>query len=698
MKVNRRSRSGGSERDEAALPGGRLTTNTGTPITDNQNTLRAGPRGPSLLEDHAFREKITAFDHERIPERVVHARGSGAHGVFRVYESLERYTTAKFLTDPTVETPVFVRFSTVNGSRGSADTVRDARGFATRFYTPDGNFDLVGNNIPVFFIQDAIKFPDLVHAFKPEPNHEMPQASTAHNSFWDFISFTPESMHMILWIMSDRALPRSYRMMEGFGVHTFRLINAQGVSTFVKFHWKPLLGVHSLVWDEAQKLAGKDPDFNRRDLWEAIETGNFPQFELGLQLLGEGEVDRLGPNVDVLDATKIWPEDLVPVQRVGRMTLNRNPENFFAETEQSAFHLGHIVPGIDFTNDPLLQGRLFSYLDTQINRFGTPNFSQLPINQPKMAAIRNYNQDGFMRYANPPGVANYEPGSRGVRHTEAAPGEGFVSYPEEMQGRKQRVRAESFGDHFTQARLFWNSMSAPEKEHIVEAFRFELGKVTLQPVQERMLQHIANVDAQLAELVAAGLGLPAPAPTVVNEHTDTTTGLSQLEGLPAPVAGRMVAILAADGVNVAELMQMARALDKAGIKCELIAPHGGFLKGNNGTEPLQVDKTLLTADSILYDAVYVPGGADSASILKNDGEALHFIQEAYKHCKAICATREGSIVVQAAGLPRLQDPSEDPALLIAPKVAGMSAVAEQFLTALSLHRNFMRVGKKMVAA
>jgi catalase len=654
MKVNRRARDKDNQKEESPIEGGRMTTNTGMPVSDNQNTLSAGVRGPSLIEDHAFREKMTQFDHERIPERVVHARGSAAHGVFRVYDaSLERYTMARFLTDPSLETPVFVRFSTVVGFRGSADTVRDVRGFATRFYTPDGNYDLVGNNMPVFFIQDAMKFPDLVHALKPGPHHEMPQASAAHNGAWDFISLTPESMHMIMWVMSDRALPRSYAMMEGFGVHTFRLVNADGQSTFCKFFWKPALGVHSLVWDETQKIAGKDPDFNRRDLWEAIEMGNFPEYELGLQLLAENEVGRLGPNVDILDPTKIWPEDVVPVQRVGRMVLNRNPENFFEETEQAAYHPGHLVPGIDLTNDPLLQGRMFSYLDTQLNRFGTPNFSQLPINRPQKGEVRNFNQDGFMRYSNPRGVANYEPNSRGVQYHESSREEGgFVSYPEEMSGPKIRARAESFGDHFTQARLFWNSMSTPEKEHIVEAFRFELGKVTLQPVKERMLQLIANVDAQLAELVANALGLPAPKPDIVNDHSRRAPGLSQMEGLPAPVKGRMVAVLAAEGVNLQELSQMARALEKEGVEAEIVAPHGGYLKGNNGGEPVQVDKTFLTADSVLFDAVWIPGGADSVEALRMNGEALHFVREAYKHCKPVCATREGVRLLEAAGRQR----------------------------------------------
>ncbi|MEO6208092.1 MAG: catalase, partial [Candidatus Limnocylindrales bacterium] len=443
--------------------GTRLTTNQGVAISDDQNTLKAGDRGPSLLEDFHFREKITHFDHERIPERIVHARGAGAHGVFRVYESLERYTSAGFLTDPRRETPVFVRFSTVAGSRGSTDLARDVRGFAVKFYTEEGNFDLVGNNMPVFFIQDAIKFPDLIHAVKPEPHNEIPQAASAHDTFWDFISLMPESMHMVMWVMSDRAIPRSLRMMEGFGVHTFRLVDARGISRFVKFHWKPLLGVHSVAWDEAQQISGKDPDFHRRDLWEAIEGGDFPEWELGLQIVEEKDEFAFG--FDLLDPTKLIPEELVPVQRVGRLTLNRNPDNFFAETEQVAMHIGNVVPGIDFSNDPLLQGRLFSYTDTQLIRLGGPNFHEIPINRP-IAPAHNNQRDGHMRQDIDRGRVSYSPNSLGGDAPEqvAAAAGGFVTVPEPTVGIKIRARGSSFFDHYSQARMFFLSQSQPERQ------------------------------------------------------------------------------------------------------------------------------------------------------------------------------------------------------------------------------------------
>ncbi|MEJ7697210.1 MAG: catalase [Candidatus Limnocylindrales bacterium] len=456
--------------------GATLTTNQGVPINDDQDTLKAGPRGPSLLEDFHFREKITHFDHERIPERVVHARGSAAHGVFRVYESLDRYTRAGFLTDVARETPVFVRFSTVAGSRGSTDLARDVRGFAVKFYTEEGNLDLVGNNMPVFFIQDALKFPDLIHAVKPEPHNEIPQAASAHDTFWDFISLMPESMHMIMWVMSDRAIPRSFRMMEGFGVHTFRLVDAKGTSRFVKFHWKPLLGVHSVAWDEAQKISGKDADFLRRDLWEAIEGGDFPEWELGLQIVEEKDEFAFG--FDLLDPTKLIPEELVPVQRVGKMTLNRNPDNFFAETEQVAFHIGNVVPGIDFSNDPLLQGRLFSYTDTQLIRLGGPNFHEIPINRP-IAPMHNNQRDGHMRQQIDRGQVSYQPNSLGDNDPAQAPraAGGYVTYPQATEGTKVRARGESFFDHYSQARMFFRSQSQPEQQHLIKALRFELGKV-----------------------------------------------------------------------------------------------------------------------------------------------------------------------------------------------------------------------------
>src|SRR4026208_799631 len=487
-----------------------LTSDQGVRINDNQNSLKGGARGPSLLEDFQLREKITHFDHERIPERVVHARGSAAHGYFQVYESMAHYTKAGFLQDPAVKTPVFVRFSTVAGSRGSSDLARDVRGFAVKFYTQEGNYDIVGNNIPVFFIQDAIKFPDLVHAVKPEPHNEIPQAASAHDTFWDFISLMPESMHMIMWVMSDRAIPRSYRMMEGFGIHTFRFVNDKGKSRFVKFHWKPLLGLHSVAWDEATKISGKDPDFHRRDLWEAIENGDFPEYEFGVQIVEEK--DEHAFDFDLLDPTKVIPEEIVPLRRIGKMTLNRNPNNFFAETEQVAFHLGNIVPGIDFTNDPLLQGRLFSYLDTQLIRLGGPNFHEIPINRP-IAPLHNNQRDGYMRQTVNKGQTSYEPNSLkgGCLFQAGMDMSGFASYAERIDARKIRQSRPSFHDHFSQATLFFKSQSEIEQNHIIKALRFELGKVETVPIRERMLFLVAQVDKKLANKVAEGLGASIPA-------------------------------------------------------------------------------------------------------------------------------------------------------------------------------------------
>jgi len=653
-----------------------LTSNQGVPISDDQNTLRVGPRGPALMEDFHFREKMTHFDHERIPERVVHARGTGVHGFFQVYKSLEQYTRAKVFQDPSVKTPVFVRFSTVNGSRGSTDLARDARGFATKFYTQEGVWDLVGNNIPVFFIQDAIKFPDLVHAFKPEPHNEIPQAATAHDNFWDFISLTPESMHMIMWTMSDRAIPRSLRMMQGFGIHTFRLVNAQGKSTFVKFHWTPVLGVHSVVWDEAQKISGKDPDFHRRDLWESIEMGNPVEFELGMQLFDDATAAKF--NFDHLDATKIIPEDILPVQPVGKMTLNRNPDNFFAETEQAAFHTAHVVPGIDFSDDPLLQGRNFSYLDTQINRFGTPNFAQLPINQPK-SPVNNYQQDGFMRYANRPGRVNYEPNSLGGNAKEATAAQGgYVSYPEPLNATKVRARSESFNDYFTQSTMFYNSMSDVEKQHITQALQFELGKVTVKDVQQRMVNLLANVDTKLASDVGAALGL-TPAKGQVNANAGKAKKLSQLEFIPGTAKGRKIAILTNDGANAADITQMQDALKNAGATSEVIAPHLGTLQNTSGGQ-VQINQRLMDVASVLYDAVYIPGGADAINAMKTNGDYIHFVQEAFKHYKAIAGAGEASTLLDAA----LSQKGAAAAGVFTGQNA--SAVADNFIKAVGQHR------------
>jgi len=642
-----------------------LTTNQGVKINDDQNSLKAGDRGATLLEDFILREKITHFDHERIPERIVHARGSAAHGVFQVYESMAKYTKAGFLNHPERQTPVFVRFSTVAGSRGSSDLARDVRGFAVKFYTEEGNFDLVGNNIPVFFIQDAIKFPDLIHAVKPEPDNEMPQAASAHDTFWDFISLMPESAHMIMWVMSDRAIPRSYRMMEGFGVHTFRFINENGEAHFVKFHWKPLLGVHSVAWDEAQNISGKDPDYHRRDLWEAIESGNFPEYELGVQIVPEKDEHKF--EFDLLDPTKLIPEEIVPVQRIGKLTLNRNPDNFFTETEQAAFHVGHVVPGIDFTNDPLLQGRLFSYTDTQLIRLGGPNFHEIPINRP-VAPIHNNQRDGFMRQTINKGKSSYNPNTTGGGcpfQAKAMEG-GFSSFTERIDAKKIRERSQSFLDHFSQARLFFNSQSEPEKNHIVDALRFELGKVEMPSIRERMLYLLSRIDKGLANEVAYGLGLSVPKeiegtlnqsiPADANpERYESVNKKSSLErSAPLSMANtvkdsirtRKVAILAADGVNENSLTKIQKELTTEGAVVEVIAPRLGFISGEKNT-PIEIKKSFLTAASVFYDAVYVPGGTNSVATLEAEADAIHFLNEAFKHCKPIAADEGARQVLEA---------------------------------------------------
>ena len=679
-----------------------LTTDQGLRISDDQNSLKATPRGPSLLEDFILREKITHFDHERIPERVVHARGTAAHGYFQVYKPLARYTRAAFLQDPSAKTPVFVRFSTVAGSRGSTDLARDVRGFAVKFYTEEGTFDLVGNNIPVFFIQDAVKFPDLIHAVKPEPHNEIPQAASAHDTFWDFISLMPESMHMIMWVMSDRAIPRSFRMMEGFGVHTFRLVDAKGAARFVKFHWKPKLGVHSVLWDEALKISGKDPDFHRRDLWEAIDSGAFPEWELGLQVIDERDEDSFG--FDLLDPTKLVPEELVPVERVGRLVLDRNPDNFFAETEQVAFHPGHVVPGIDFTDDPLLQGRLFSYTDTQLLRLGGPNFHEIPINRP-IGPLHNNQRDGHMRQAIDPGRVAYHPNSLGggcpMQAGRAAAG--FASYAASLDGRKVRARGEKFFDHFSQATLFWNSQSAPERQHIVQALRFELGKVGTPAVRERMLAMLAQVDRGLAGLVAEGLGLAVPAkidglvnhsvpadadpkkfqPVRLPQKVGQSAALSMANTVKDSAATRKVAILAADGVEAVAVASMRQALVGAGAVPRVVAPHGGALEGEGGDVP--VDFTLLTVGSVLFDAVFVPGGARSTDALAADGAAVLFVREAYKHCKAIAASGTGLTVLEAAGVPAAD---------VVTRREGVNAeLTGAFVKAIARHRDWQREAK-----
>ncbi|MEX0762935.1 MAG: catalase [Dehalococcoidia bacterium] len=675
--------------------GQRLTTNQGVPVSHTDDSLKAGERGPTLMEDFHFREKLTHFDHERIPERVVHARGSGAHGYFQVYEPLTDLTSAKFLQDPSVQTPVFVRFSTVVGFRGSADTVRDVRGFATKFYTPDGNFDLVGNNIPIFFIQDAIKFPDLVHAIKPEPHNEMPQASAAHDTFWDFASLTPEIMHMIMWVLSDRALPRSYAMMQGFGVHTFRFVNEQGKARFVKFHWTPLLGVHSLVWDESQKLAGKDPDFNRRDLWDMIERGDYPEYELGVQIVEEEDEHKF--DFDLLDATKIIPEEEVPVRPIGKMTLNRNPDNFFAETEQVAFHIGHVVQGIDFTNDPLLQGRLFSYLDTQLIRLGGPNFAELPINR-SLAEVHNNQRDGYNRQTINRGRAAYHPNSIDGGYPTPTPGSegGYVHYAEKVEGNKIRDRAESFRDFFSQATLFWNSMSGPEKQHIVDAAHFELGKVEDMAVRERMVDLFNNVDHELAKQVAAGIGVAPPEREVTPNHGRSSPALSMENTAKDSIKGRKVAALLADGFDAPQLEGLRAALTGAGAQVEVVSKLGGMVRGGNGQE-VPVDKISVTADSIMYDAVFIPGGQESVDALKMQGDALHFVNEAFKHHKPIGATGEGIDLLTAAQVGDVQlagkgssGVTDADGVVTARDPVDIGDAAAQFISAIAQHRHWQR--------
>jgi len=637
----------------AQEPGDTLTTNQGLRISDNQNSLRAGARGPTLLEDHILREKIMHFDHERIPERVVHARGAGAHGVFEVYKSMAKFTKAGFLQDPAVKTPVFVRFSTVAGSRGSADTARDVRGFSVRFYTQEGNFDLVGNNIPVFFVQDAIKFPDLIHSVKPEPHNEIPQASSAHDTFWDFISMVPETTHTIMWAMSDRGIPRSFQMMEGFGVHTFRFVDETGKASFVKFHWKPVLGVHSLVWDEAVKLAGKDADFHRRDLWEAIDKGQYPEWEFGVQIVPEEDEHKF--DFDLLDATKLIPESLVPVKLIGKLTLNRNTDNYFAETEQIAFHPGHLVPGIDFSNDPLLQGRLFSYSDTQLSRLGSANFHEIPINRP-IAPVDNNQRDGHMRQTIVKGRVSYEPNTLGGGCPMQRPWEegGFVSHAEPMEGAKQRVRSPSFADHFSQPALFWRSQTKWEQDHIAAAFCFELAKVGVPAVRERMVATLTQVDGVLAKRVADGLGMPVPPPPNAENVPRTNKpeidrALSMANTRISSIVGRSVAVLIAQNVDKKSVDAVCKALASAGATAKLIAPGLGSITCGEG-ESLDADHSLPTVGSVLFDAVFVPGGKKSVDALCADANAVLFVKEAYKHGKAIAASEDGARLIAKAAL------------------------------------------------
>ena len=672
-----------------------LTTNQGVPIAENQNSLKAGLRGPTLLEDFILREKITHFDHERIPERIVHARGSAAHGYFECYQPLTEYTRASIFAAAGKQTPVFVRFSTVIGERGSTDTARDVRGFAVKFYTDEGNWDLVGNNIPIFFIQDAMKFPDLIHAAKPEPHFQMPQAATAHDTFWDFVSLMPESTAMLMWAMSDRAIPRSYRTMQGFGVHTFRLVDEAGHSTFVKFHWSPAAGTHSLVWDEAMKISGADPDFHRRDLWEAIEAGAYPEYELGMQLFTEEQAD--GFSFDVLDATKIVPEEIVPIVPVGRMVLNRNPDYFFAETEQVAFCTAHVVPGIDFTNDPLLAGRIHSYVDTQISRLGGPNFHEIPINAP-VAEVHNNQRDGMHRQAINRGRVAYEPNSLAGGCPFQAGAAGFVSFPQrsEPEDHKVRGKPERFADHYTQATLFWNSQTDIEKMHIVNAFRFELSRVQTPAVRQRMVSGLIHVAPELAAAVAAGLGIremPAPMPkaleAAVSPEVTTSPALS-LFTRPGDgsIRTRRVAVLVADGFDSAPVDALVARLTAEGAVPRFVGPRLGAVSSASGSA-VEIDLPLPAASSVLFDATVIAGGAAAAQALSADGRALEFVKDSYRHCKAITVLGEGQRLLEAAGIPPvLPDGQPDPGLVF--EVKGAKALADAVVAAIARHRHFER--------
>ena len=615
-----------------------LTTQQGVRVADDQNSLKVGTRGPTVLEDFHFREKIFHFDHERIPERVVHARGFGAHGFFENYEPLPEISRADLFQRAGEKTPAFVRFSTVAGNKGSPDLARDVRGFAVKLYTREGNWDIVGNNIPVFFIQDAIKFPDLIHAAKQEPDRGFPQAQTAHDNFWDFISLMPESIHMAMWIMSDRAIPRSFRFMEGFGVHTFRLVTARGKSTFVKFHWKPKLGMQSVVWNEAVKINGADPDFHRRDMWNAIHSGQFPEWELGLQLFDQKFADEFP--FDVLDATKIIPEELIPIRKVGRLVLDRCVDNFFAETEQVAFCTNNIVPGVDFSNDPLLQGRNFSYLDTQLSRLGSPNFTNLPINAPK-CPFATLQQDGHMALVNPKTRANYEPNS--WPDEEGGPREnpetGFHSFAAEEEGPKVRSRSESFADHYSQARQFYISQTPIEQTHIAAAFTFELSKVERPEIRSRLVSHLMNVDDRLAEKVAHGLGLnkmPGPAPAAKPTQTDLkpSKALSIVANCRETLEGRKVGMLVTDGVDAELVNALKKAIDEQGATFEFVAPTIAGVKASDGSM-IPANQKIDGGPSVLYDAVAVLVSAEGVQTLAKEPAARDFVADAFAHSKFV---------------------------------------------------------------
>lgn len=682
---------GDLDRVRSDSAGQTLTTNQGVAVGDNQSSLKIGLRGPTAMEDFILREKLTHFDHERIPERVVHARGSAAHGYFENYQPLSKYTKATPFNEAGKQTPVFVRFSTVAGERGSSDTARDVRGFAVKFYTDSGNWDLVGNNIPVFFIQDAMKFPDLVHAVKPEPHHAMPQASSAHDTYWDFVSLMPESTHMLLWQMSDRAIPRSYRTMQGFGVHTFRLINENNESVFCKFHWTPVAGTHSLAWDEAVKISGADPDFHRRDLWEAIEAGAYPEWELGLQIFTEAEADKF--DFDVLDATKLIPVELVPLVAVGKLVLNRNPDNFFAETEQVAFCTAHIIPGIDFTNDPLLQGRIHSYLDTQISRLGGVNFHEIPINAP-LEEVHNNQRDGMHRQNIPRGRVAYEPNSLGGGCPFQAGMQGFTSFPEPVAEDKVRGKPEKFADHYSQATLFWISQSEIEKQHIINAFRFELTRIQVPAIRERVVSLLVNVDETLAQEVADGLGidLPAAAPLASDISfpvLDASPGLSEtFYPGDGTIKTKRVAILAAHGVNGANVNALYDGILAQGGVPRILSTKLGKLETAEG-KTINVEATLETMPGVLFDGMVIAEGEQSVANLALNAHTCEFLQNQYRHCKPILVPNTARSLLQKAGIEEvLSDGNPDPSLFIADDDAYDNI--EAFITALGKPRDHSR--------
>ena len=649
-----REGNGGETHQTATEPAERITTNHGVPVSDNQNSLKAGPRGPSLLEDFVLREKIQHFDHERIPERIVHARGSAAHGYFELTKSLKKYTRAKILTEVGKRTELFTRFSTVAGGAGSVDTPRDVRGFAVKFYTSEGNWDLVGNNIPVFFIQDAIKFPDLIHAVKMEADRGYPQAASAHDTFWDFIGLMPESTHMIMWAMSDRAIPRSLRMMEGFGVNTFRLLNDKQEATFVKFHWRPKLGTQSTCWDEAVKIAGTDPDYHRRDLFEAIDSGAFPEWEFGVQLLSQEEADSLP--FDILDATKLIPEELFPIEFVGRMVLDRNPDNFFAETEQVAFLPTNMPPGIDVSEDPLLQGRLFSYQDTQLSRLGTVNFHQIPINRAKGCPFQNLQRDGQMQTQVFQGRANYEPNSLSDAGEIGGPREdqtgGFRTAAVPVTDTKIRIRSDTFADHYSHARLFFRSQTDVEQAHLASALVFELSKVTLEPVRNRVLANLRNVDEELAERVANGLDMPLPPKSKAAaepQDMELSPALRIVGKYPESLNGRAVGILVSDGADGKTIKAIQKAALAEGAHVKIVAPKIGGVTLKDGSK-LKADGQLAGTPSVIFDAVAIVLSAEGCKVLMHEGAAIDFAAHAFAHLKAIGHSPEAQPLLDRAGV------------------------------------------------